>query len=385
MSRRPLLVVAAASGLVALGLGTLAVVGAAAPETATTGSDGWVGWTGRVDQASLDDRAAMTPDDDAAVALLARAARASSALAWSGRAVTQDNTGRTTTDLVHLPGRGTLARAAGAPASSATFAPDGGSRSFGDDGRPLDLLRVNYRVLRDAELDSPVAGRPADVVVAVDADGVTRARYWIDDRTGLLLRKELLDPAGAVWSRTALDTVRYGASTAVAIPSTAANPWSDVVPFAALGKARQAGCPCPESLPGALTLLDTRRAPAGSVAPTAVTHQLFSDGLVSVSLFSLDAPLSEPDKAGLVARGFTDTDLDGRWAYVRLSKDDAANATVVWQSGDSVLTLVTDGTEDPLTTAAAVVAAFPPSPEDADNSLVARVQRGWARIFGGRS
>jgi sigma-E factor negative regulatory protein RseB len=384
VSRRPLLLVGATSGLVVVAAASLAVLGSAVPE-ASPHSAGWAGWTGKVDQATLDDRAAMTPDDAAAVRLLARASKASSTLAWSGRSVTQDGGGSTTTELVHVPGRGTLARASAMPASKATFAPDGGSRSFADDGRPLALLRVNYRVLREADLDAPVAGRAADAVVAVNAEGAVAARFWIDHSSGLLLRRELLDGKGAVWSRTSLETVAYGPVHGVTVPATTVNPWSEVLDEAALRKRRQAGCLCPESLPGGLTLLDATRAPAGAVASQPVIHQLFSDGLVSVSLFSMQVPLSDSDVAGLTDRGFRDTDLDGRWAYVRLSSDDSANATVVWQSGESVLTLVTDGTQDPMPSAAAVVAAFPPSPEEQDNSLLARVQRGWHRVFGARS
>ena len=48
-----------------------------------------------------------------------------------------------------------------------------------------------------------------------------------------------------------------------------------------------------------------------------VVHQLFSDGLVSVSLFTLQGSLSDADAEGLRARGFARTDLDGRSAWVR--------------------------------------------------------------------
>ena len=46
------------------------------------------------------------------------------------------------------------------------FAPDGRSGSFADEGRQLDLLRINCRVLRQADLDTSIAGRPAEAVVA---------------------------------------------------------------------------------------------------------------------------------------------------------------------------------------------------------------------------
>lgn len=383
MSRRATAVVGTAAGLGALAVGTLAVLGSV--PAASVGADGWSGWTGRVDTASVADRAAMTPDDAVAVTLLARSAAAATAVAYTGRAVTWDPSGTTTTDLTHIPGRGTISLTVGAPAAQARLAPDGRSGSFADDGRPLTLLRDNYRVLREADLDTVVAGRPAEAVVAVDADGVLDARYWLDTATGLLLRKELLDAKGLVRSRTGFETFRLGVPAGTVVPAAAPDPWTEELGTNGLAVARSRGCACPESLPGGLALLDARRAPAGSVSALPVVHQLFSDGVETVSLFSIAGGLSSADADGLTARGFHREQLGDHVAWVRGGTPTEPTATVVWACADDVLTLVTDDAVDPLGTASAVLAAYPPLPDPVDTSLWARIARGWHRVTGGGS
>jgi sigma-E factor negative regulatory protein RseB len=378
VSRRALVVLGTVTGVGALALTSLAVLGST---SSSAEADGWSGWTGRVDSSAVSDRAAMTPDDDVAVTLLARAARASAEVAYAGRTTTVDRTTTTTTDLVHVPGRGTLALVDGAT-EGARFAPDGRSGSFADAGRQLALLRVNYRVLRQADLDATVAGRPAEAVVAVDADGALAARIWLDQATGLLLRKELVGASGVVWSRAGFDSISYATPDPGALPRSATSDWSAPLDAAGLKAARQAGCACPDALPGGLSLVDSRRAAAGTVASEPVVHQLFSDGLESVSLFSLAGTISSADADGLRSRGFARTELDGRYAWVRGGDWRSSAATVVWSCSGSVLTLVTDDAQQPLATAAAVLAALPPDPDDGEISLVGRIVRGWDRLTG---
>jgi len=375
VTSRAVLAVGAASGLGALALGSV--------PASSVGADGWSGWTGKVDTAAVSDRAAMTPDDAVAVALLARSAKAASTVAYSGRAVTWDTGGTTATAITHLPGRGTISLALDTPSASSRFAPDGRSGSFADDGRPLAVLRDNYRVLREASLDGTVAGRPAAAVVAVDADGTLDARYWLDEATGLLLRKELLDAQGQVRSRTGFDTLTIGVPVDVVVPTGSQDPWTEKLGSAALATARTQGCACPESLPGGLALLDARRAPAGAVSTMPVVHQLFSDGVATVSLFSIAGSISSDDADGLVARGFRRLQLGDHYAWVRGGTSSVPTVTVVWACKDSVLTLVTDDAEDPLGTAGRVLAAFPPAPEPGDTAIWSRVARGWHRLTGG--
>ena len=381
MSRR-VLVASCAAGAAAIAVCALAAMGSSDP---SPGSDAWVGLTGRVDPSATADKAAMTPDDAVAVRLLARSATAASSVAYAGTVVLQDADTRSTTQLLHVPGTGTAAVPQGTAASKAVLMPDGRSNSFADEGRQLDLLRINYRVLREADLDTTVAGRPAEAVVAVGSDGAVAARYWLDATTGLLLRKELVDAAGAVWSRSgfeklSLDTASSPLATAAATPP--ADSWTQSLDLAALVAERTKGCDCPESLPGGLSLVEARRAPAGTVASVPVIHQLFSDGLLSVSLFTLPGTLADSDIEGLQNRGFVATTLDGYSVWIRGGATKTATATVVWQCGGSVLTLVTDGALQPREVAGTVVSAMPPSPTTDDSSFLDRVVRGWHKLTG---
>jgi sigma-E factor negative regulatory protein RseB len=379
VSRRLVVVSGTATCATVLALSALSFLGTSEGVAA---ADGWTGWTGQVDTTAVSDRAAMTPDDDVAVRLLARSGAAASTVSYAGVAVTWDSSGTVSTDLTHLPGMGTIAMPHGGSPAQAKLAPDGRSGSFADDGRALTLLRDNYRVLRAADLDATIAGRPADAVVAVDAAGVLLARYWLDRATGLLLRKELLDTAGAVRQRTGFTEIAIGAPQAVVLPATTQDPWTESLSGAALAEAHDAGCPCPDALPGGLQLLEARRAPAGTVSSTPVVHQLFSDGLVTASLFSLAGSLSADDVAGLQSRGFRRMELAGSSAWVHGAATAMSSASVVWECHGSVLTLVTDDAVDPMGTAAAVLAAFPADPDPAVDSFWSRVQRGWTRLTG---
>lgn len=383
MSAR-LLVATGAAGAAVLALGSLAMLGSTSTKV---GMDGWTGWTGKQDAVAVSDKAAMTPDDAVALKLLERSAGAARTVAYTGRVVVQDGSETVTTTLVHVPGRGTVSTDA-AEGSKPVFAPDGRSGSFADEGRQLDLLGINYRVLREAGLDTTVADRPAEAVVAVDDQGDLAARFWLDAETGLLLRKELLDDEGAVWSRTGFDSFSTDVDAKAVDAAQASMPddaWSERLDRAGLKAARQAGCDCPDALPGGLALVETRRAPAGTFASVPLVHQLFSDGLVTVSLFTMQGDLSDSDRDGLRARGFELADLDGLPAWVRGGASASSTATAVWQCDTSVLTLVTDDAFEPMTVVRSVVSALPPTTSVEDTSFWDKVRRGWDRVTGGRT
>lgn len=372
---RPAVVGLACVGAATLALGTLALLGSEPASSA----GGWTGWTGRVDPRATADLAAMTADDAVAVTLLARSATAAAALGYAARAQTTQGEKRATADLVHVPGRGTIVTAVSPTPKPATLAPEGRSGTLADDGRVLDLLFVHYRVLRQADLDTTVAGRPANAVVAVTADGDVAARFWLDHATGLLLRKDLLAPGGAVVRTVSLTSVRLGVPESTSIPATTADRFGTVVAADELAAQRAGGCPCPEALPGGLTLVETRLSQAGTVLAVPVVHQVFSDGLETVSLFSAAGLLTDADTADLRADGFAPEESVGGTAWIR--SGDGSTWTAVWVSGGQVLTLVVSDAEDPAATAAAVLQALPPVREQGD-SVWSRIARGWDRIFG---
>jgi len=144
---------------------------------------------------------------------------------------------------------------------------------------------------------------------------------------------------------------------------------------------RAHGCACPAALPGGLSMVDSREAPSGVFASVPVVHQLFSDGVSAVSLFSLSGSITTEDVQALRSKGFSSYG-DGP-AWVRGGTRDAMRTTLVWACRGSVLTLVTDDAADPAATARAVLEAFPPDPPD--YSFFARVARGWHRLTGGGS
>jgi sigma-E factor negative regulatory protein RseB len=209
------------------------------------------------------------------------------------------------------------------------------------------------------------------------------ARYWLDEATGLLLRKELLDAQGQVRTRTGFESLTLGVPADVVVPSASQDPWTEKLGESALAAARTQGCACPESLPGGLALLEARRAPAGAVSTVPVVHQLFSDGVATVSLFSITGSISSADADGLVARGFRRLQLGDHDAWVRGGTSSVPTLTVVWAFKGAVLTLVTDDAEDALGTAGSVLAAFPPAPDPGDTAIWSRIVRGWHRLTGG--
>lgn len=375
MSRRVLLGLGAALGLLALAVVGLAALGS---QPSAQLSGGWTGWTGREDPAATADLAAMTPDDAVAVALLARAATATARQAYSGRAESVDADGTSTADLAHVPGRGTVVTALTPTPGAPALHPDGGSGSLVDSGRPLALLRVHYRVLREADLDERIAGRPADAVVAVGEGGAVAARFWLDHATGILLRKQLVAADGSVLATTGFTTFRLGVDGRTSIPPTTTDSFGAVLTSAKLAGARSGGCACPEALPGGLTLLETRQAAAGTVTSAPVVHQVFSDGLRTVSLFAMPGAVSDADAADLRARGFTARVVGEGTAWVRGGRA----WTAVWQHDAQVLTLVVTDAEDPTRTATAVLEAMPPA-ADTRVSFAERVRRGWDRVTGG--
>ena len=158
---------------------------------------------------------------------LARASAAQSGLAWSGtRLVATWSSGLATSsldDVVHEPGRGLTVRAH--DAGSGTVAGGGHDQDVTMPDRPdgtayleaaaagapapLSLLMSHY----DVSLDRPgqVAGRAAHALL-LRRSASTAARLWLDDATGLLLRREVYDAAGR--TTAAMSWEKCGVSSA---------------------------------------------------------------------------------------------------------------------------------------------------------------------------
>jgi negative regulator of sigma E activity len=154
--------------------------------------------------------------------------------------------------------------------------------------RDVHLLVQNYRPVTDP--DEVVAGRPVDVVALVNRyTGATTARIWIDEKTNLMLRRELYASDGSVIFQMHFDSVNY--TNAIA-PSTFSIPTdyastvgpSRGVPSEPQRVMAEAGfsAKAPRYLPEGFAAVGADLANENGVR---IVHLLYSDGIRTVSLF----------------------------------------------------------------------------------------------------
>lgn len=307
-------------------------------------------------------------DDPRAVGLLRQAASALEQVSYSGtRIVSSWGAGTSTTVLVdveHVTGQGTLVRMRGGGVAEDTAAflaageGDSPQRpSFGTDS--LRLLTTSY----DVRLGAPsrVAGRSAHVV-EIGRGATLVARIWVDERSGLPLRREMFDSAGRLAIESAfIDlSVEEGAFIAHLPPGT---PETDVeqMDLAALPYLKAQGWACPQRV-GSLRLVGVERMPASSAL-----HVSYSDGLSRVSVFEQRGDLSEQSLAG-----FSAASIGGTTVHVRVGMPSYA----VWEDSGTVYTVVSDA---PVAAIADVVASYPHT-EGTDSGFWSRVGGGMARL-----
>jgi len=300
-----------------------------------------------------------TTSERQALDLLWKAARAGRDRAYSGtQYVSSWSTAGTSSlvvDLQHVPGKGVLVRRAGA--TTPTAADTTGAAAL--DPRPLAVLEKHYSVTVAAQLGQ-CAGRTAHVVEARRrGDSALAGRFWLDSETGLLLRRELYDPAGRA--------VR--AAAFVDLQMTVSHPWAAPPQAAPAGGAatmstreleglRRAGWSAPAVVGGGLELFDARHR-------SGVLHLSYTDGLFAVSVFSQRGHLN-PESV----KGWQRVKMNGTSVWTR----PGLSQRVVWAGDGWVRTVVADA---PGPVVSATVMAFPAS---ADESFPDRVQRGLHRM-----
>lgn len=290
---------------------------------------------------------------------LTRATAAQTGLAWSGtRLVSTWSAGLATSsldDVAHEPGRGLTVRAHDADSGTVTGSghdrdvttpdrPDGTpylEAAAAGAPAPLSLLLSHY----DVSLDRPgqVAGRPARSLL-LRRGSTTAARLWLDDATGLLLRREVYDAAG-------------GTAAAMAFLDVTVGPEQDAVAGAVAPPARpggveairRSGWVCPDAIGSGgsgLVLYDARTLSAAT-SGTPIMHLTYSDGLSSLSVFEQRGTLDPAAVQGYAVMG-----TGSRRMHLRRGLPTQA----VWQSGPTVVTVVSDAPAEQL---ADVVAAMP--------------------------
>jgi sigma-E factor negative regulatory protein RseB len=293
--------------------------------------------------------------------LLSQAATAGRAASYQGVEAIVDTTvagpNKAVATVWHSGGLTVLQLAGGKPEVSY----DGDGRApegvFGVTTTLVRLLDKNYVPMYLGS--SSVIGRPALVVAVQRADGSTAARFWLDQRTFLPLRRDVYDTSAHVVSDDQFTRVRFGAGKMPKVAGLGSAAWAAAPsPVQLLSKLNGEGSLLPQTLPGDLSLY------AGSVASTSagqVTDLGFSDGLSVVSLFV--------ERGILPAKmpGWQPEQISGHMVYV-------AQHEVTMSGRGFVYTLITDA---PPKTVDAVVGALPPT---GSPGILGRLGRGLGRI-----
>ncbi|GAA2110515.1 hypothetical protein GCM10009841_32660 [Microlunatus panaciterrae] len=308
-------------------------------------------------------------DDRANLALLERAVGAATTVGYAGmQQVTVPRTGHTISARVRAtfqPGQGTqlaVSNSKGRRLVEGFVPAPATSRVVNRDLLTLLLERYPLTGVAGAE----VAGRSATMLEAVDpATRVVRARWWIDDHSGLLLWQESYDASGALIRAAGFTSVRVSndegfmehLAPRLAVPTTTAT-----LTLSSAGELASQGWFCRDELAG-LSLVRLRS--GGDADPSGVLHMVYSDGLSTISVFEVRGALTAAP-----AGSSWDPTLA---AYI----SDGLPRMATWQSGATVFTVVSDG---PAALRRSAVRSLPHQPA-LSRTTMDRVQAGWSRIF----
>jgi len=268
-------------------------------------------------------------------------------------------------DVWHLPGHGTLAKAADTEPGpfgalqaglSGEQDPDG---VLGKSQQVLVLIQANYEVVYAGA--GTADSRPAQIVEVRRPGGGLAARFWLDTATKLPLRRETFDTSAHVISEDAFITLTVGSHSLADMPAATVRPWTGRLDKSALAALRASGWPLPGRLPGNLLMFasDETSTPSGEVVDLS-----YSDGLSVISLFV---------QRGILPRamaGWRQIMLNGRTVY----SADPDDRSLAWSARGFVFTVIA---EAPSATVAEVVTALP---QDERPGFWLRLGRGFRRL-----
>jgi len=228
--------------------------------------------------------------------------------------------------------------------------------------RMLGLMRANYLIEYAGSGSS--SSRPALIVAVWRHDGTLAARYWLDQVTGLPLRREVFDSRGRLVNEGAFIDLEIGAKGIGRLPAASARAWSTQLSARRLPALRKRGWTVPGMLASDLTLvgLTTTATRSGPILDAS-----YSDGLSVISVF--------------MQRGQLPASLPG-WQRAMVSGDQVyltqpsglGERGLAWSSGGYVYTVIADAPQDTVT---AVVAQLPHNQHD---GFWVRVGLGLKRI-----
>ncbi|HEY9086255.1 MAG TPA: sigma-E factor regulatory protein RseB domain-containing protein [Candidatus Tyrphobacter sp.] len=219
--------------------------------------------------------------------------------------------------------------------------------------RNLPLLVANYRPAIGP--DDEVAGRPTDVVTLVNRyTGATTMRLWVDERTDLMLRREIYSSDGSVVLQMRFDAVRFTNAIPLATFTLPAHyertagpnremPSNDPLHVMAVsGLAVRAPRYLPEGFTPVAADLD-------NVKGVRTLHVLYSDGLRTISLFE-NARGAAVDMSGYHPVSTTVGALSAQYV------EDGPTTLLAWSQGALHFALVGDLNRDELERIAASLA-----------------------------
>jgi len=206
-------------------------------------------------------------------------------------------------------------------------------------------------------------GRTALIVEVYRFDGSLAARYWLDSRTLVPLRRELFDTSDRVVSEDAFVRVRFGPVSDRPAPAAAEQQpgpaWvAAASPAKVVATLSAQGWHLPPVLPGGMPLYSAAWSGTGSGQ---VIDLEYSDGLYVVSVFVQHGALAAQ------MPGWRPIQLDGRQVFV-------SGHSVAWAGSGGVYTLIADAPPQTVTQAVGAL------PRDVPPGIFGRLGHGLARL-----
>jgi sigma-E factor negative regulatory protein RseB len=236
---------------------------------------------------------------------------------------------------------------------------------------PLALLKQHY--LLSIVGSEVMLGRTSTVIQAATPAGRVAAKFWVDENSSLLVRRDTFDAQGNPYSRVEYTSLVVNSADPAlqTVTTTALQPQGILQDADRLDQLRARGWWAQPQLPGGLTLYDAREvAGAGGT----VLHLSYSDGISTVSVFEQRGRLAGA-AGGQLPSGWRSLSMpDGR----RVVQADGAPVRAAWQAHDLVLAVIADV---PPGSATAVIEALPYGAAPASHpTVVGRLGRGLGRI-----
>jgi sigma-E factor negative regulatory protein RseB len=308
-------------------------------------------------------------DDPRAVAALERAADAPRETSYRATRDVETYAGgrtqRVHLAIAHVPEQGTVYRILDADADIPAIFIDrsGDGLADGLDDDSVALLSAAYDI--GITGDQKWLDRSA-TVVSVGRGGALVAELWIDDATGLILRRDLYEGGRLVRSSSLTRLQVLPHAFLLHLPPELDIPRGSTTSTSAAPSWNDQGWTCPGSVGAVFSLTGLGQVEAGGDAMVA----RYSDGLSHVSIFEQRGSLSGVALAGFESRRIGGTDL-----YV----DYGLPTMAVWESDGTVYTLVTDA---PPAQADDVVSDLPHAGQAAGDDLWSRLGNGFSELAG---